>query len=83
MDLTNDIRSFIVSNFLFGRADQLTNDTSFLETGVIDSTGILELVSHLEATYSINIQDHEMLPENLDSVARIAAFVTHKRAQAA
>lgn len=74
------VRGFIVDNFLFGTEDAaLTDDASFLETGIIDSTGILELISFVEATYDITIKDEEMLPENLDSLARISAFVTQKR----
>lgn len=81
MDLTKEVRDFVVTNFLFGNGAKLQDETSFLESGIIDSTGILELILHLESTYSISIQTHEMLPENLDSVVRVAAFVARKRAQ--
>lgn len=68
--------AFIVENFLFGNAaDAPARDASFMETGLIDSTGILELVTHLEATYGITVADDQLVPENLDSVANIAAFV--------
>lgn len=83
MEHAKDIRDFVVANFLFGNASKLRDEHSFLESGIIDSTGILELVLHLETTYSITIQNHEMLPENLDSVARAADFVARKRAAAA
>lgn len=74
------IRRFIVENFLFGNDDPtLTDDASFLEAGVIDSTGILELISFVEQTYEISIEDGEMLPENLDSLDRISAFILRKR----
>ena len=79
-DVKTNIRAFIVDNFLFGNDDpSLTDDASFLETGIIDSTGILELVSFVEQTYDIAIDDGEMLPENLDSLERISAFVNRKR----
>ena len=83
MDLVKETRDFVVSNFLFGNGAKLQNETSFLESGIIDSTGILELVLHLESTYAISIHTHEMLPENLDSVVRVAAFVAKKQTPAA
>ena len=72
------IRGFIIANFLFGEAGSLQDDTSFMEGGIIDSTGILELIMFLENTYEIKIQPEEMLPENFDSVIRVAAFVARK-----
>ncbi|MFW5836147.1 MAG: acyl carrier protein [bacterium] len=73
------IRSFVVENFLFGTDDPtLTDDASFLETGVIDSTGILELISFVESEYGIKVEDAEMLPENLDSLSHISVFVARK-----
>lgn len=74
------VTSFIVENFLFGNAaDAPARDASFMETGLIDSTGILELVAHLEATYGISVGDDQLVPENLDSVASIAAFVVRSK----
>ena len=76
----NDMRGFIVENFLFGIEDaNLTDQASFLEAGIIDSTGILELVTFVEAEYNITIEDEEMLPQNLDSLENISAFVIRKR----
>jgi acyl carrier protein len=75
-----DIRDFVVTNFLFGQDDgTLMPDESFLESGVVDSTGVLELVAFLEETYHIKIQDNELVPENLDSIHKAAAFVHRKR----
>ena len=73
------IRAFIFSNFLFD-ADQgaLENDTSFMEQGIIDSTGILELVEWLEETFSIKVEDDELIPGNLDSVNRLGQFIARK-----
>jgi acyl carrier protein len=74
------VRAFIFENFLFD-ADQnaLSNDDSFLQQGIIDSTGVLELVEWLEEEFNIQIEDEELIPENLDSVNRIAAFVERKK----
>lgn len=81
LSTTDEIRSFVVSNFLFGQnSDKLTDDQSFLETGIIDSTGVLELVAFLEQQFSITIGDRELLPQNLDSVQNAASFVTRKLA---
>lgn len=72
------VRSFIVANYLLGREDGFANDASFMDEGIIDSTGILELVSHLEETYGIEIAEEELIPDNLDSVNRIAAYLAKK-----
>ena len=72
------VRRFIVENFLFGEEDSLQQDTSFLENGIIDSTGILELVMFLEETYNIEVEDQELLPENLDSLKNISHFLQRK-----
>jgi acyl carrier protein len=77
-DHTNEIRNYIVNNFLFGEAGSLQDDTSFMENGILDSTGVLELVTFLETTCAIKVQAQEMVPENLDSVSRVVAFVTRK-----
>ena len=67
--IAQDIREFVISNFLFGQPGAgIRNDQSFLETGIIDSTGVLELVAFLEQRYSISVADRELLPENLDSI---------------
>ena len=74
------VTTFIVDNFLFGnKADAPAPETSFMETALIDSTGILELVAHLEAQYGIAVGDDELTPDNLDSVRNIAAFVVRKK----
>jgi acyl carrier protein len=74
-----ELRQFIVDNFLFGRADEaLAGNDSLLERGIIDSTGVLELVGFLEQKYGITIQDEELVPENLDSIDRLVRFVSRK-----
>lgn len=77
-DYKNNIRRFIVENFLFGNESGLTDSTSFLEEGIIDSTGVLELVSFLEQTFEVKIEDHELVPENLDSIENVAKFILTK-----
>ena len=73
------VTSFIVDNFLFGNAaDAPSSTTSFMETGLIDSTGVLELVAFVEEKYGIKVGDDELIPEHLDSVANLAAFVVKK-----
>ena len=74
-----EIREFIVSNFLFGQGgDKLKDNESFLENGIIDSTGVLELVAFLEQRFAISVGDCELLPENLDSITNAAQFVARK-----
>ena len=79
-DTKREIRTFIVETFLFGQDSGLTEDTSFLEQGIVDSTGVLELVAHLEKTYNIKVKDEELIPDNLDSINSIASFLAGKRA---
>ncbi|MHC4511760.1 MAG: acyl carrier protein [Planctomycetota bacterium] len=78
MDKCSTVRAFIVENFLFGDGAALREDTSFMDEGVIDSTGILELVFFLEETFSISIEDDELVPENMDSLQNIAAYLDRK-----
>lgn len=74
------ITAFIVENFLFGNAKEApAAEASFLETGLVDSTGVLEIVSFLEGKYGISVGDDELVPQNLDSVANLAAFVVRKK----
>ena len=80
MNETRDkIKTFIIENFLFGSEDGLKDETSFLEEGIIDSTGILELVTFLEEEFSITIEDEELIPENLDSINNVTAFLERKK----
>ena len=80
-EIQKRIREFIVETFLFGEdAETLADDESFLESGLIDSTGILELIQFLEESFEIEIADEEMIPENLDAIERATRFVGRKRA---
>jgi acyl carrier protein len=77
--IAREIKDFVVTNFLFGQQGAgLADDQSFLESGVIDSTGVLELVAFLEQRYGITVADRELLPENLDSVQNVSRFVARK-----
>ena len=77
--VATEIKAFIVSNFLFGQgADAVTENQSFLESGIIDSTGLLELVSFIEQQYGISVGDRELVPMNLDSLSNISQFVARK-----
>ena len=81
MDMKLQIRQFIGKNFYIPDAASLRDDTSLLDQGIIDSTGVLELVGFLEETFGISVLDTETLPENLDSIDRIAAYVQRKQGQ--
>ena len=79
MDRKETMREFITSNFLKGdESKTLDDDASFLEEGIIDSVGVVELVAFLEVTFSIRVEDEEIIPENLDSVNNLIAYVQLK-----
>ena len=80
MDLKKEIKDFILQNYLFSNDASLLNDSdSLMQKGIIDSTGILELILHLEERYSIKVLDEEMVPANLDSIDNVVAFVRRKQ----
>jgi acyl carrier protein len=76
-DIEREIRNFLVTNFLFGRAEALRDSESLLGT-VIDSTGSLELVAFLQERFAITVEDEDVVPENLDSVKNVVAYVVRK-----
>ena len=77
--MQNEIRQFVIDNFLFGQSDrQLGDSDSFLESGIIDSTGVLELIAFIESKYAVSIADEELVPANLDSIERVSAFIERK-----
>jgi acyl carrier protein len=80
MDYAKEVRDFVVSNFLFGEAGSLQDDTSFLDSGIIDSTGMLEMIMFLENNCGVKIEPEEMVPENLDSINRVVQFLKRKLA---
>ncbi len=73
------LRRFVCENFLFGQGGDFSDDDSFLELGIIDSTGVLELVAFLESEFALSIADEELVPENLDSIENLARFIERKR----
>ena len=73
------IRAFIVETFLFEDPDtSFEDDDSLLDSGIVDSTGVLELVAFIEEEYEVEVKDEELIPENLDSIDKIAAFIERK-----
>ncbi|MBZ5681546.1 MAG: acyl carrier protein [Acidobacteriia bacterium] len=79
--MDHELRRFVVDNFLYGRDNGFSDDDSMLGMGIIDSTGTLELVSFLEKKYDIVVEDSDLLPQNLDSVARLTQFTRRKLEQ--
>ena len=81
MDLTEvkqQVREFVLSNFYVADAASITDAMSLLDQGIVDSTGVLEVIGFIETTLGVTVEDHEMLPENLESIERIARFVQRK-----
>src|SRR5688572_4179712 len=77
--MQTEIRQFVIDNFLFGQNDRPLGDSdSFLDSGIIDSTGVLELIAFIESKYAVSIADEELLPANLDSIERVSAFIERK-----
>lgn len=78
-EIEQEMRQFIVDNFLFGDTEsKFSNDDSFLDREIIDSTGVLELVAFLEEKYEIKIKDNELVPANLDSINCLVRFIDRK-----
>ena len=81
MELKKQVRDFVIANFYVGDLASLEDRTSLLDQGIIDSTGVLEVIGFVETTFGVTVEDSEMLPENLDSIERIAAYVARKISQ--
>jgi acyl carrier protein len=79
METQDRVRQFIMTNFYVADPTALTAEDSLLDMGIVDSTGILELIGFLEGEFGITVSDDEMVPENLDGIARMAAFVERKK----
>lgn len=73
------VRQFILTNFYVADPNTLTDRASLLDSGVIDSTGVLEVIAYLERDFGVTVADDEIAPENLDSIERIAAYVARKQ----
>lgn len=77
--IEQEVRQFVIDNFLFGQGDvQLENDDSFMERGIVDSTGVLELVAFLETKYQIKVEGKDLIPDNLDSITNLRRFLGEK-----
>jgi acyl carrier protein len=79
MDIKEQVRTFVTSNFYVAEPAALDDVASLLDRGIIDSTGVLEVIFFIEDTFGIKVEDSEMLPDNLDSIERIANFIDRKR----
>ena len=73
------VREFLISNFYVAEANLLGVDTSLLDQGIIDSTGVLEVIGFIEETFGVTVEDSELLPENLDSIEGIAQYIARKK----
>ena len=81
--IKSTVSTFLIDNFRVGDTSvAIADDESLIETGFIDSTGVLELVAFLEDTFAITVADTDIVPENLDSLAAIARYVEHKGGKA-
>ena len=80
MTTQDRVRQFIVDKFYVSDPPDIRDDTLLVTTGVVDSTGILEVIGFLEEEFGIRIEDRDMTPENLESIERITAFICRKRA---
>lgn len=79
LEKKHKIRQFIIETFLFGDGGaELTDGESLLDSGIVDSTGVLELVAFIEEEFDIEVRDEELIPDNLDSLDQLAAFVERK-----
>ena len=81
MTIKEQVKKYIAENFMFSdNGFQLSDDASFLEEGIVDSTGVLELVMFVEEEFNVAVQDDEVVPENFDSVSRLATYISRKTA---
>lgn len=78
MTIAAKLREFVRTNFIFGSDAAIADGDSLLDAGIIDSTGVMELVSFLEEAFGIEVDDQDLVPENLDSVNALVAFVSRK-----
>lgn len=78
MQIREQTRQFVIETFLYGRNGDLKDDDSFLDNGIIDSTGVLELIAFIEERFGIKVLDSELVPENLDSIQRVTEFVQRR-----
>lgn len=79
-DIKNSVRKFLLDNFVMGGNVTIADDTSFMKTHILDSTGFIELILFIEESFDVKVDDAEMLPENFDSLLNIEGYVDRKRA---
>ena len=78
MAFKDEVKSFIEDNFMIDFSPDFTSEDSFLENGIIDSTGVLELVGLVEEKFGFQVQDEDLVPENLDSIDNLVSYVERK-----
>ena len=78
MSIAVRVRQYIRENFLFGKDNSLRDQDSLIDRGIIDSTGVMEVVTFIETEFAVTINDQDLVPENLDSIAAISAFISRK-----
>jgi acyl carrier protein len=83
MTVQDDVRGFIVETFFVADPDEVTDDLSLIDSAIVDSTGMLDVILFLEERYAIRVEDHETTPANLETIGRIASYVDRKRSEAA
>lgn len=76
------VREFISENFIMGGDVSFADDTSFMKSHILDSTGFIELITFIEETFGVSVADKEMLPENFDSLDNIGSYLARKRGTA-
>ena len=79
-DIRSRVVQFVTTNFYVAEGASVDDEASLLDQGIVDSTGVLEVITFLEEEFGIKIEDAEMIPDNLDTIGNITAFVTRKRA---
>ena len=78
MDILETVKAYIVENFLFGDDSRIGPDTDFMENGILDSTGVLELVGFIEEKFGIRVEDDELVPDNMNSLVKITLYISKK-----
>jgi acyl carrier protein len=82
MTVQERVRIFVLESFYVGDPAELTDEVSLIDSGIVDSTGMLEIILFLEGEYGFHVEDHETIPENLETLSRIAAYVERKQTAA-
>ncbi|MFO7525102.1 MAG: acyl carrier protein [Ignavibacteriaceae bacterium] len=77
-DHKEQVKNFIVENFLFGDNSKLNDDTDFFRSGIVDSTGMLELVGFIETSFPLKVEDEELIVNNFSSLNNVSAFLARK-----